>query len=156
MPIDPVLGLPLNPDARVADKLAELDRRLRALERGPSGILAAELTDSVWINVGAAGAPAFQNGWVNFGGGEAPASYYRDRLGIVHFRGLIKSGPTNSVVFTLPVGYRPGGGTPSYRFLCGASGAAAEVYVNGAGNVVMFNGATTDVDLSPVSFRAEA
>jgi hypothetical protein len=47
------------------------------------------------------------NGWTNYGGSWAPAGYYKDAQGIVHLRGLIKSGTVGSAEFTLPSGYRP-------------------------------------------------
>lgn len=58
--------------------------------------------DSAWI------APTFQNSWVNYGGGvHANAGYRRDADGVVHLRGLVKSGTIASAMFTLPAGYRP-------------------------------------------------
>ena len=53
----------------------------------------------------------FVNSWVNYDSGYNPGGYYRDNNGIVHLRGLIKSG-TNDSICTLPAGYRPG-----YRIL---------------------------------------
>lgn len=57
-------------------------------------------------------APTFQNGWVQdtspIGAGNAsPCGFYKDPLGMVHFRGRIKSGSALSTAFTLPQGYRP-------------------------------------------------
>ncbi|TRU87598.1 MAG: hypothetical protein EWV76_06650 [Microcystis novacekii Mn_MB_F_20050700_S1] len=51
--------------------------------------------------------PAFMNGWVNYYDGYNPAGYFKDSLGIVHLRGLVKNGTNNTTIFTLPVGYRP-------------------------------------------------
>jgi hypothetical protein len=56
--------------------------------------------------VGGPNAPAFQNSWVNFGGDYNTAGYFRDSLGIVHLRGLVKSGG-NTKIFDLPDGYKP-------------------------------------------------
>ena len=52
---------------------------------------------------------SFQSGWVNYGGSYNPAGYFKDSLGIVHLRGLVKSGKigNNQTIFTLPAGYRP-------------------------------------------------
>lgn len=52
-------------------------------------------------------APKLASGWVNFDSGYNPAGYFKDSLGIVHLRGLIKNGALSKPVFTLPEGYRP-------------------------------------------------
>lgn len=82
-------------------------------------------TGSVWypwntINLGTDGIinqetwiePTLQNGWVNYGIGWAIAGYYKDKQGMVHVKGMLKSGTVGSsyAVFTLPVGYRPAEG----------------------------------------------
>jgi hypothetical protein len=54
--------------------------------------------------------PTFSNSWVHFdatGTTFYQASYYKDKLGFVHLRGMIASGTCNAVAFTLPAGYRP-------------------------------------------------
>jgi hypothetical protein len=71
---------------------------LRKIELSISGLLAAP----TWI------IPTFLHGWVNFAaGGFAVAAYYKDPLGRVHLKGLIKSGTVGQTAFLLPVGYRP-------------------------------------------------
>lgn len=50
---------------------------------------------------------SFTNSWVNFGSGYNDAAYYKDPFGIVHLRGLVKSGTIGTGIFTLPSGYRP-------------------------------------------------
>jgi hypothetical protein len=53
--------------------------------------------------------------WHNLGGSFAPASFYRDQLGIVHLRGVVVlpievagvSDPLELNIFRLPAGYRP-------------------------------------------------
>lgn len=57
--------------------------------------------------VGGTGQPAFTNSWVNYGSSWAPAAFWRDPLGFVHLRGLIKSGTVGNAAFTLPPGFRP-------------------------------------------------
>ncbi|XHX78800.1 MAG: hypothetical protein RBJ76_02385 [Stenomitos frigidus ULC029] len=49
--------------------------------------------------------PTFQSGWVNYGNVFNPAGYFKDSLGIIHLRGLVKNG--SGTIFTLPEGYRP-------------------------------------------------
>ena len=47
-----------------------------------------------------------QNAWQNYGAGYNPAGYFRDSLGIVHVRGLVRRG-SSPIILTLPIGYRP-------------------------------------------------
>lgn len=63
--------------------------------------------DMVWHTIGATGEPTFANSWVNFGSPWASAGFWKDPLGVVHFRGRIKSGTVGSTAFILPAGYRP-------------------------------------------------
>lgn len=62
--------------------------------------------DTDWANLGAAGSPAFLSGWEAHPGGFAPPAFRR-LSGMVHFRGLIRSGVVGSAVFYLPGGFRP-------------------------------------------------
>lgn len=54
-------------------------------------------------------APTLLNSWVNYGGVYQTPGYYKDPLGMVHLRGLVKDGTTTAgtTLFTLPVGFRP-------------------------------------------------
>jgi len=55
-----------------------------------------------WINI------TYLNSWVSYGSGYAAAGYYKDSMGIVHLRGLVKNGSSGTAVIgILPVGYRP-------------------------------------------------
>lgn len=61
-----------------------------------------------WKEVGASGQPAFSSNWANDGLGANKAAFKKDAVNNVHLKGqviAIASGTT--VVFTLPVGYRP-------------------------------------------------
>jgi hypothetical protein len=63
-----------------------------------------------WHEVGATGEPEFQNSWTNYGGGFETAAFYRDPFGVVHLKGMVKSGsvgPGYSYIFLLPPGYVP-------------------------------------------------
>lgn len=53
--------------------------------------------------------PELLNGWTNYDEGYEFISYWKDKMGIVHISGLIKSGATaaETVIFNLPTGYRP-------------------------------------------------
>jgi hypothetical protein len=49
---------------------------------------------------------SFENSWVSLESSYVPG-YCKDGMGFVHLRGIVKDGTINTVVFTLPVGYRP-------------------------------------------------
>ena len=94
------------------------------------------------------------NGWVDFLQGFAPAGYYKDATGIVHLRGLIKSGVTDpgTQLFVLPAGYRPFEGR---RF--GATYAPSEhgrIHVLPSGKVKLQEGSSDWTSLDGISFRA--
>lgn len=52
-------------------------------------------------------AVSFLNGWTNYGGSYNPAGYFKDNMGMVHLRGLVKSGAIPKHIFILPTGFRP-------------------------------------------------
>lgn len=70
---------------------------------GSLTVAMAQPTTAAWI------APTLLNGWVNYGGSFDTAGYYKDDLGIVHVKGIIKSGTATLGIplLTLPAGYRP-------------------------------------------------
>ena len=81
-------------------------------------------------------APTFQNSWVNYGSEWNSAGYYKDANGVVHLRGLVKSGSIGAI-FTLPAGYRP---TATWLFICASNSSAtppgyARVDINTSGSV---------------------
>lgn len=101
--------------------------------------------------------PTLQNGWVNY---QNPvtnfpgAGYYKDSLGNVHVRGLIKSGTTssNTLLFTLPAGYRP---AYDLHIPIVSNSAAAGLIVKQDGIVQVLYGVSSNwVDLSSITFRA--
>lgn len=53
--------------------------------------------------------PSLLNSWVEFGGEYNGVGYYKDQTGKVYLKGFIKSGVSNAgtILFNLPVGYRP-------------------------------------------------
>lgn len=113
--------------------------------------------------VGTAGQPAFQNAWVNFDAGSPPpvgtarnAGFWKDGAGMVHLTGIVKTGASLAVIFTLPAGYLP---ASSHSFTVLASGGPAEIDIAIAGTVLPFNLiAGTNVSafccLDGISFRA--
>ncbi|MCI5117687.1 MAG: hypothetical protein D3913_06935 [Candidatus Electrothrix sp. LOE1_4_5] len=50
--------------------------------------------------------PELQNGWKTHSNAYNSPGYFKDNLGIVHLKGLIRAG-TDKLILTLPEGYRP-------------------------------------------------
>ena len=99
-------------------------------------------------------APTLLNSWTNFGGGFMAAGYWKQN-GTVCLRGMVHNGTTAvSVIFTLPVGYRP---SATLYFSGAASGAAATIYeVDTTGTVeAALGGSTTYEVLNGICFLAE-
>lgn len=82
-------------------------------------------------------APTLENSWVDAGGAWQTARYRKDMWNLVRCEGSVKDGTSNdaTVVFTLPVGYRP---------------SAAHQFV-----AVCDNGGTLDVCYLTVSTNGE-
>lgn len=89
--------------------------------------------------------PTLTNSWVDYGSGWEGAAYCKDAFGVVHVRGLIKSGTAASVAFTLPSGYRPAG---LRYFPSVANSAYGDVYVNSSGHVVPSTGSNLYVSIN--------
>lgn len=98
--------------------------------------------------------PTLQNGWANYGDGFTAAEYWKDSDNVVHVSGLIKDGGTadGTVIFTLPVGFRPG---LKQLFPSTLSSGIGRIDVNDNGNVVAKIVNATYTSLSGISFRAE-
>ena len=96
-------------------------------------------------------APALLNGWVNFGGGYNNAGFYKDRQGIVHLRGLLKSGTLTLPAFVLPAGYRP---VAQEFFATVSNFAFGSIYIEPNGNVSPYNGSNVFIGLDGITFRA--
>lgn len=96
-------------------------------------------------------APTLINSWVNFGSGFNPAGYYKDPFGIVHLRGVVKSGVVGTDIFTLPIGYRPAN---TELLACVSNGALGIVEPSAAGGVNATAGNNTYFSLDGLTFRA--
>lgn len=95
-----------------------------------------------------------QNSWVNYGSSYESATYWKDKCGVVHLAGLIKSGTTTAetVIFTLPEGYRP---RTSEKFFCVSMNAICVIDIYSSGAVAIKTGANNSwLSLSGISFRA--
>lgn len=100
--------------------------------------------------------PSLLNGWVNYsgaGGAFERAGYYKDKNGNVFINGLVKSGTQGTVIFTLPVGYRPVG---TIMFTSNSNGAFARIDVFANGNVTATTAPSPGswLSLGGLSFKA--
>lgn len=95
---------PIRRPSQTADT-DDLYARVIALERALAA--SAPCIEEDWHIVDDPGEPPFENGWGNVGGSEAPVSFAKDCDGWIHIRGGFEGGVASTVVFTLPVGYRP-------------------------------------------------
>lgn len=108
------------------------------------------LEQQAWQNA------ALTNGWVHYGGNYSTAQYFKDSLGIVHLRGLIKGGNSfgyenDGLVFTLPEGYRPA--NRQLHVISTNPNAYGRVDVERDGRVVCPSGNNGWICLDSISFR---
>lgn len=98
-------------------------------------------------------APTFANAWVNYDAAVYHAAgYFKDPFGVVHLRGVLKTGTLGLKAFTLPAGFRP---TLSSIFACASNDAYGTCYVNANGDVIPFNGSNVTFSLDGISFRTD-
>jgi len=94
-------------------------------------------------------APTFFAGWTNVGAPWMTAGYWKDSMGIVHIRGLIRRPTTGGDnIFTLPVGFKPSAAL-QFPSRCGDN-KLCYLTVNSNGNVDFGTtaGATPDISVS--------
>jgi hypothetical protein len=136
-----------------------------------SAAVASSLTALEAVHVvGAPGQPTFLDGTLNRPGEEGvnfpPAGFYKDHEGIVHLQGFVKvgsgEGPIIGLVFTLPVGFRPGAGLslvfPNVEENEEVSVLGSNVTVGGkdlSGDIFANAGPGAIVSLNGITFRAE-
>lgn len=100
-----------------------------------------------WQNV------TYLNGFIQYAPEWGQCQYYKDSLGIVRFRGLIKNGAVNTAMFNLPVGYRP---SVTLLLVAMSNEAICRVDISTNGDVIARSGHSTNwLSLSPLTFRAE-
>jgi len=92
-----------------------------------------------------------ENSWVNYGSPHSTAQYFRDTQGIVHLKGLVKSGTINTAIFTLPAGYRP---PAKHIYAVISADLLGKVTIDSAGIVLANIGSNTNVSLAGITFRA--
>jgi len=104
----------------------------------------ANKTQEAWIT------PTLLNGWVNNAGNTS--RYKKDAMGVVWVELFVNAGTTSSVIFQLPVGYRP---TQSLFITGNASGATAQIILAPGGNINHSAGANTSLHRYVFSFRTD-
>ena len=98
--------------------------------------------------------PTLLNGVTNYAGGIAPVRYYKNEFNTVCLDGISSSVPSETIIFTLPVGYRP-----SKRLFVSTavSTGFGLIKIEPDGSVKLGNGSASTVYISygGVTFRAE-
>jgi hypothetical protein len=111
--------------------------------------------DTDWVEIGSAGAPAFQGGWGNYGGGWETAAYMR-KDGMTYLRGFISGGTVTpgTTIFELEAGYRPGSDKHQIAPSGGGVAGVLNIYATGAvkTNVSI---SSTWISLANVAFLSE-
>jgi hypothetical protein len=110
--------------------------------------------DRQWHEIDAEGEPEFENGWDNLDPDVYVSAAYRiDPDGRVHLRGIIEGGTdtATTVIFTLPVGYRP---AQQESFAITSNSAFGDIYVSTGGAVTIAVANTAGLSLSGISFDA--
>jgi hypothetical protein len=87
--------------------------------------------DANWHFVGDPGEPTFLNGWENWGDPYGGCAFMIDAFGRVWIMGRVKNGTLNTVVFVLPVNYRP----PKRQVFASAISATGWVQIDTNGEV---------------------
>lgn len=100
-------------------------------------------------------APTLANSWVYYGSPYSTPGYFKDANGIVHVRGVVKSGTVGSAIFTLPAGYCPEFRLmyPTASFSISAD-AYGRVDVDTNGNVLPIAGTNSYFSMDVIKFRA--
>jgi len=122
---------------------------------GTASLASATVTGAITRSGEAWAAPTLTNSWVNYGSSYNGAAYRKDAQGYVHLRGLIKSGTVGSAAFTLPAGFRPGGGTILHATI--SNSAIGRVDIATTGTVTPASPSSNGwVSLEGITFLAEA
>ncbi|NJM47380.1 MAG: hypothetical protein HC860_15475 [Alkalinema sp. RU_4_3] len=116
--------------------------------------LVGRITQEAWQT------PTLQNNWIRYDTTYNPPGYFKDSMGIVHLRGLVKAGTMQKAIFMLPEGYRPefrelfivGSFMPTSN-VTGQSGHG-RVDITSDGQVLPWEGTNGWLSLDGITFRA--
>lgn len=94
------------------------------------------------------------NGWTNFGNGAATAAWYKDPMGVIHFRGTIKGGDITggTVLFGLLPEFAPSYGTMVFMVPNG-NGSFARIEVRSNGDFLFYGSNNSWLSLDQISYR---
>jgi hypothetical protein len=97
------------------------------------------------------------NGWVHFGFPYNIPAYFKDSMGIVHLRGLVKGGAMQAAIFTLPPEYTPESRTLFIVASESATGPSGfgRVDITRDGQVLAWDGTNKWLSLDGITFRAD-
>ena len=96
------------------------------------------------------------NNFTNYGNGYATAAFFKDKMGMVHLRGLVNRGSSHNllIIFTLPPGYRPStSGKLLYTTQSGSGISRIDILPDGG--VQVMAGSTGWISLDGICFRAD-
>ncbi|CAB4216881.1 hypothetical protein UFOVP1590_4 [uncultured Caudovirales phage] len=98
--------------------------------------------------------PTLANSWVDGGGGEVAFGYYKDSMGVVYFRGAVKSGTLGVTILNtaLSAAYRPASGSRTFVTFCNATPSAALIQIATDGNIYIAGPANTVVGFNGVFY----
>lgn len=117
---------------------------------GYDKIIVGCLASNIWNSL------SYNSPFSDWGSGFTPGQYFRDALGVIHLRGIIKVNATISdgaVIAALPTNFRP---NFVGIFVTVTSDAFGEVRVDTSGNISVSKGANTSgtwYSLDGISFR---
>ena len=132
-------------------KITSLDRKITYTNLLTQLIASLQAVDT-WHEVGAVDEPVFENSWVNFGAGYYDLSFFKDALGWVHIRGMVKLGTVGTIIFTLPAGYRSSGNI-QVPTVC--NDLFGSLFINTLGEVYHNTGSNAWCTITDVTFLAE-
>ncbi|SRR5216684_252258 len=95
----------------------------------------------------------FQNGWSNYGGNYVKAAYYKDALGRVHLRGIVKGGIEHAILATLPRGYIPETGITAV--VASNSSQPCKIAISQGSGAVLFADSPKWASLDGIEFKAK-
>jgi hypothetical protein len=112
-----------------------------------NGSITFAYDDNQWLT------PFLLNNWVNYDTSVFnPAQYRKDGDGVVWLRGLVKGGAAGSIIFSLPLGYRPT--NRQLHGVCTSESVMGRVDVYKDGRVQIVNGSSVWLSLDGIAFRA--
>jgi hypothetical protein len=89
--------------------------------------------------------PTLLNSWVNYGSPFETVGYMKDEFGFVHLKGIVSTGSSDTVLFTLPVGYRTSLFQYHPNVLASGTGTV-EIQPNGNVKLVVASSTLTSID----------